>query len=399
MRLEDDIRQTFESIASELRPRADWANVEERISRSRHRGALRTFLAFMLIVAATSVVLPRVLPDGARNTLADPDRWRTYHDGDGWRLRYPPSWRAQTFEHICRVSRFGVAITNVREGLEQAEAAPHRPCPTDWSLWKLPNDFVIVEFHRSEGGPVGRERDLPDSPRPFDLAGAIRQTDSVGRISLGRRVGINGGSYSIGVRFGPDARETDKGVAYRIVASITPDAEGPMEIYRRLALADPETRRWLAGKRFRIVDYERHGPGTGISPCKPRPCVIVRIYVYTDDTVWSVSFDSDSRSVIRRGPGPHRTADDQRELGLSEEERLVAHQIADADAGVRREYGAGFGTHSHPTLAYDLNYVDREPCGKNRCAEVVYEFPGPRYLIAYVNLVTDRVVKITRRTG
>jgi hypothetical protein len=118
-----------------------------------------------------------------------------------------------------------------------------------------------------------------------------------------------------------------------------------------------------------------------------------------------VSIDPDSREVFHRGPVPLPPVDEHplfnRPLvpgfGLSAGEQEIAHRIADADAGVRRQLRDAVEEHSHPELAYDLNYVDREPCGPHRCAEVVYDFPGGRYLVAYVDLVSERVVKITRR--
>lgn len=395
MRIDDDIREAFSSIASEAREARNWPAVEARIRRARQRRFTALAAGLAAIIASSVLAVPRIRTEGSGLVPADPAvTWRTYHHADGWSIDYPASWRLQPFRHESRISHIGAAASNVKTPLQEAPCVPSQGCPKGWSLHGLPDDLVIVQFSRAEGGPAMYLpwKSGPDSPVPLRLEGVARSTDSIGRVRMGKSVVLTGTLYAVNVWLGPGASASDRTIADRIVASIRAVSEGPFAAYGRLALNDPATRARLEGKRYRIVQYARYDKDDGNPRCLPRTCIVVRIYVYSDDRAWSVWFDPDSRAIIRRG------AESVTErLTVSPEEREIAHRIADANADVRRELGATVDAHSHPAVAREIEPHDGNPCGARRCAKVIYEFPDEHYIFAFVNLSTEQVIKVTRR--
>lgn len=157
------------------------------------------------------------------------------------------------------------------------------------------------------------------------------------------------------------------------------------------ALAEPSVSGELAGKRYRGIYaewYERESK-QGASTCDARRCIEVIFYIYTNNRLLHAFIDSDSWTFIGKAHGTGQPP-------LSEEEREVAHLLAESDATVL-EKTQGL-THDHGQLAAPL-YPHSGPCEQDRCASVIFHIGDSlrtgegRRIIVLVDLTTETVLE------
>lgn len=403
MSVEDEIREVFASLADEVRRQGTWSEIETRVRRTHRRRTLTIGILSITAIAVLATSLPRLAFERRRvDPTTRPPANRTYQGYD-WRLQYPSAWRGQAFSFLrsCRFSAVGLAVASFGNGLHPL-AADNQLCREGWDVSRWPDDGVVVEFFRTGGGPVPLPRKPPpDTPLPYRMDGATSQNDSR-FIRTERSVVLKGNTHHIRIWVGPRTTEADKETADRIVASIAPavpsfDQLGP------IALADPSTMTRLKGTRHRVVAYQPYGPfGPGekvppTSPCYRIQCVLAQIYVYSDDTVWTVSIDPDTKTAVNRG----------RQLAqppLNRDEQVEAHDLAEADTRVKQMIAGKPHSHRPELATRDTRFFDedpfwkRDPCGPARCAYVLFLFEqGPTYLIVWVDLSARRVAHVQSR--
>ncbi|MBI4728557.1 MAG: hypothetical protein HY775_03535 [Acidobacteria bacterium] len=233
MSLECLIREAFQGLAGEVRPRADaWARLEARVrAHHRRRVGLTSVLAVAVAVAA-ALAIPRESP---RILVPAPPReagWRTYRDAQlGWSMLYPPGWHAQSFDERRRVWLRGALVSNIDHVFDHP--AIKDGWTSAWDMRGLPSSLVAVEFRLMVRGGPGRRSVPPDTPFPLSLdqagshgGGPEGAAEYGAPPSLDLPVTVRGNAYFVTVWIGPGASEKDKEIARRVVESISFEADG-----------------------------------------------------------------------------------------------------------------------------------------------------------------------------
>lgn len=162
-----------------------------------------------------------------------------------------------------------------------------------------------------------------------------------------------------------------------------------------LALSDSTVQQDLGGgRRYSLVLSRGYGPLVGKSkddvsnPCYRVACIDLTYYVYTLNRPLDVFVNLQQSRVVRVEWGSGQPV-------LSDDEKMLAHDIAEADPEVQSRLA---GTpHSHSALAYPM-WWDVAPCNRDRCSGVLFLLDSSsttgvgRHLVVEVDLTTQAVV-------
>ncbi|MBI4258957.1 MAG: hypothetical protein HY658_00165 [Actinobacteria bacterium] len=139
----------------------------------------------------------------------------------GWAFENEAGWHVQPFQWQCRISRWGVFISNVEFYFTHVEPEDGG-CSTDTSFTGLPLDSVVIELGRTAGGPTPVPSDRPDTEFPVSLGDLERIADGRPGFAIFRiPVWLDGfGDRYVVVTVGPNASPEDVAAMEEILASV-----------------------------------------------------------------------------------------------------------------------------------------------------------------------------------
>lgn len=236
MSTERKIRQAFEELAQDVKPRADaWSSTRTRIARSHSRRvALAATLALGLITL--SAIVAAQFRDQRGVTLQQSSDWTTYRDPRGWTLQHPSSWHSQRVDEERRpYSADGILISNIDHQFEHP-ARDTEWTSSGWDLKALPPTFILIQVGWIHSGPsVLIPCSEKDSSLPLSLDSAVSDTRGGEEASGGQTThsflsftAQRDDNYAIHVWKGSQASGEDVAAVEKIVASISfADAPSP----------------------------------------------------------------------------------------------------------------------------------------------------------------------------
>jgi hypothetical protein len=166
--------------------------------------------------------------------------WCTYIDrARGWTVRWPAGWRLQPYSGRCpagsggrTLAFWGAVVSNLSRDLTHPAELPGR-CDRAWDYRTLPPALVVIDLRHPSRAATLADGSPPTgsgamTPFPWSIAGAEVLSPPpgptwgrpqptrglVGTIAQERFVGT--------VVFGPGASAADRGLAAKIVASVSP---------------------------------------------------------------------------------------------------------------------------------------------------------------------------------
>jgi hypothetical protein len=190
------------------------------------------------VIALAVISTPRI-SDAAIKCRSDTG-WCTYIDrAHGWTVRWPTGWRLQPYAGRCpdgssgrTLAFWGAVISNLSRDLTHPAELPGA-CDRAWDYRTLPPALVVIDFRHpsnpaslAEGSAAGS----PGTPTPFpwslDGAEVLSRTSGPtwGEPQPTRRLaGMIGKETFVGtVVFGAGASAADRGLAAKVVASVSP---------------------------------------------------------------------------------------------------------------------------------------------------------------------------------
>ena len=324
------------------------------------------------VVAGGVLGAVRLNPSSSESSVPNVDTrtWSSQHGSDGWIFRHPSDWFYEEFGRISTDFHVGGDVGVVSNDV--------RSIPREGSMRRLGRVVVAVRLERTSDRS-GRSA-APETKFPLALEHGIGRHDEGYGDSVELPLILRGRPAGrLSVWIGDLAEPLDAEIARRIVSSIAFEDEGLARVAATVAERDRRIAPRLSGVDFRLVGHRR-APETG-ECAQPPGCTEVQLYLYETRVLLAVRVRGDHAvdftETRTRGPA------------LSLEERIIAHEIAESDAGARRALKGRPHTHTE----FAIEALKPSPCDAHRCGVVVFQITGGLRFHVLVDLNTLAAVK------